>query len=266
MLSFDAAFGSHAGVALYSLIASNPSRRFSVSLLSSGMPDEQRARFEALGDAPNLRLAVHEVDKRRWASLPSTPRITAATYNRFLLPALLGAGVRKVLYLDCDLVVNGGVGSLWDMDVDSVIAAACTDIGAHRSRHAALSLSSTHRYFNAGVLLINLAAWKRERVSERALEFLETRPEDAVYHDQDALNVCAQNRVAYLSCIWNFMPFLRNTQLQPDFDAIRVGALKPVIVHYAGPVKPWNLPRETNPFVRLYWDWRRRSPWAHVPL
>ena len=65
VLCFDAGFSCHAGVALFSLLASNPGRRFNVSLLSSGLSRADRARFEELGSTHNVRLVVHPIDSKR---------------------------------------------------------------------------------------------------------------------------------------------------------------------------------------------------------
>jgi lipopolysaccharide biosynthesis glycosyltransferase len=266
VMTFDASFAPHAGVALYSLLASNAGRNFHVLLLCAGLTQEDARKLIGLGAAFGSKIVLRTVDAEKWRVLQTNNRISEATYFRFLIPFQFDADVSKVLYLDSDLIVDGDIGPLWEMDLAGSALAACRDIGCQQSRHAPLGLSPSHHYFNAGVLLIDLAAWRNEEVSQRAIAFLRQRPEDAVFLDQDALNVCLQDRVRYLSCVWNFMPLLKFTRFQDDFPAIESGRLKPAIVHFAGGRKPWLMARESNPWVRRYWDIRDRSPWGEGGL
>ena len=82
------------------------------------------------------------------------------------------------------------------------------------------------------------------------------------YLDQDALNVCIQDRVRYSSCVWNFMPLLDFTRLQEEFPAIGRGELQPAIIHFAGDRKPWSVSADESPCARRYWELRQQSPWA----
>jgi lipopolysaccharide biosynthesis glycosyltransferase len=261
-MAFDANYSAHAGVALYSLLASNPGHSFDIVLLCSELPQTEIAKFARLGAQFPARIGVRTTDPKMWSALGTSKRITSATYFRFLLPSLFDPTVERVLYLDCDLIVDGDIAPLWETDLSGAVLAACREIGCEKTRSGPLGLRASHRYFNAGVMVIDLKAWRAEDVSRRAVDFLTRNRALAVYFDQDALNVCLQDRVTYLSCVWNFMPFLNFTRFQTDFPEIEAGRLKPVIVHFAGNAKPWLKTPESHPWVRRYWDWRGRSPWA----
>lgn len=265
VMAFDANFSTHAGVALYSLLAGNAGIRFNVVLLCADLPREDADKFARLGAAFEARVEPRAVDAGLWSGFRTGPRISTATYFRFLIPMLFDAQTEKVLYLDSDLIVDGGIGPLWETDLSGSVLAACRDIGCQQTRHGKLGLRASHHYFNAGVLLIDLKAWREEEVSRRTVDYLTHNREKAVYFDQDALNVCLQDRVKYLSCVWNFMPFLNFTRFQEDFPAIAAGRLKPAIVHFAGSIKPWLKARDSHPYVRRYWEFRDRSPWGQTP-
>ena len=132
VLAFDANFSVHAGVALYSLFAGNPGRRFHVVLLCADLPGEAAEKFAGLCAAFGARLDIRAVDAGMWRALKTHERITRATYFRFLIPALFDASVERVLYLDCDLIVDGDVGPLWEMDLSGAVLAACRDIGSQQ--------------------------------------------------------------------------------------------------------------------------------------
>ena len=58
-------------------------------------------------------------------------------------------------------------------------------------------------YFNAGLMLIDVAAWRREGVEQKCFEFLSHYVPQ--WHDQDTLNATLAPRVKLLPLEWNYM-------------------------------------------------------------
>ena len=58
-------------------------------------------------------------------------------------------------------------------------------------------------YFNAGLMLIDVAAWRREGVEQKCFEFLSHYVPQ--WHDQDTLNAVLASRVKLLPLEWNYM-------------------------------------------------------------
>ena len=71
-----------------------------------------------------------------------------------------------------------------------------------------------HRYVNAGVLVMDLDAWRRERISDQLFAFVSRHGERLFWHDQDALNVLLQGRITLLPRRWNVQT-LWYTALRP---------------------------------------------------
>lgn len=225
--------------ALFSLFQHNQRHRLTVHLALTGVSEDRCARFKFIARHFDAKLICHEVDAAALPPLPTDARIPMAAYFRLLIPQLVGEQTGRILYLDCDLLVTADLGPLWTTDLGGAVLAAVHDPGADQTRRTALGLSVGHSYFNSGVLLIDLHAWRRERVTEEALDFLSRFPGRAAYHDQDALNACLDSRVAILGTHWNFMPYLEGTREHPEYAAIELGQDFPKIVHYAGRHKPW---------------------------
>ena len=236
----DVAFMPVLEIALFSLLQHNRRHRLTVHLALAGVPEDRSARCMHIARHFNAELIRHQVDPAVLPPLPTNARIPAAAYFRLLIPRLVGEPAGRILYLDCDLVVAADLGPLWATGLGGAVLAAVRDPDGDRTCRTALGLSVGHRYFNSGVLLIDLQAWRRERVTERSLDFLERFPDRAFhYHDQDALNACLDGRVAYLSPHWNFMPYLKGTREHPENAAIELGRDSPGIVHFAGEQKAW---------------------------
>lgn len=173
----------------------------------------------------------------RFDRLPHDERRTAAAYLRLALPAALGHRYRRILYLDADVAVQGGdLAALLAVDLRGHAVGAVRDNLQWRSPRrrpdSFRRLGLAHaRYCNSGVLLLDTAAFREQRVLERCLE-LATRHDPAVIGlDQDLLNATLHGRWAELSPRWNWQYTWASRLAEAMEDAH--------IVHFIGPKKPW---------------------------
>jgi lipopolysaccharide biosynthesis glycosyltransferase len=129
-----------------------------------------------------------------------------------------------------------------------------------------LGMRAEDGYFNAGVLLIDLAQWRATRADQTVIDYIHTYPERVEY-DQDALNACFRQVTKRLDYRWNVIrPFFREPLALPlaraEIEAIRREAL---IIHFNGGLKPWNYfcdhPRraEYDKYLRMT-EWRDYVP------
>jgi lipopolysaccharide biosynthesis glycosyltransferase len=198
-------------------------------------------------------------------------RFSTAMLLRLLVPERLLGHYKKILYLDADLVIKDDVSALLQLDMgDFAIAAVPTarmldNVPTEQkdwwlAHFRALGMTPPFAYFNSGVMLIDVENWRRDRLTSRTLEFIRTNPSICYLPDEDALNALLDGKVLELSPIWNALPAY--------FQAIAHGNLHAVIVHYAGPLKPWmrfkkgkGLFQDIDAY-RLYEDFIRSTPWS----
>lgn len=184
-----------------------------------------------------------------------------ASVARLLAPQVFGPEVGRVLYLDSDLTVEADVAPLWDLDLgDTAIWAVQNgDAGEFMacvgSKFPEVAAPPDAVYFNSGVLLINLPAWRSQQVSERTFAFMRRHGGALSFPDQDALNAVAAGDWGRLPPRWNKQVIrLGQPEAAPRAD--------PGIIHYSA-FKPWS-PDYTWPcgmvFHRAYlhsgWDGR----------
>ena len=121
-------------------------------------------------------------------------------------------------------------------------------------------MTQPFRYFNSGVMLIDVANWKREQLTSRTLDFISRNRDLCQLPDEDGLNALLDGRFVSLSPIWNMNP------RRPPFLALHAQH-DPVIVHYSGPDKPWKRFGRGKPLrpdmqaYRLYQAFLASSPW-----
>ena len=180
---------------------------------------------------PHVQVSRHFVDESVFAAYPSL-RGNKMTYARFSLPDIL-KNSDHVIYCDADFLWLADISLLWAMRDDDTMVKACRDpyVMAYKQevdwfRHHGIELKA-NRYFNAGLLLVNLRLMREEVFVPKVLEFLNDN-RDVVFHDQSALNYLLWDRVEFLEDKW--MKF--TTEIK-DRDLA-----SPCVLHYVNNV-PW---------------------------
>lgn len=184
--------------------------------------------------------------------------IHKSAYFRLLLPDIVD--VDKIIYLDCDLLVKKNIYELWNIDMNDKPLAAVLDLGILTSKrlmkekYCEVGIDN-ERYFNSGVLVLNLKIWREYKLSQKVLDLINCH--SYRHHDQDALNSIFKNNWKELPLEWNVIPPVYNMLLKIVFSKWRVEAIKarenPAIIHYAGRYKPWNF-KEYDCFNKYYYE------------
>ena len=265
-------YAPYLGVTLQSILDhAAPGRFYRVYVLHSALTDNTIRLLEAQAtrQLSVQCLNVDELVTRKETELHISAHLSKETYYRLVIPEVLGF-YSHVIYLDCDLVVMRDIADIVPDNLGDCLLAAvrnnCTEKTAKRLRDS-FGLDAA-QYFNAGVLVMNLARWKAEHIEEKCFSFIrETPPLELVQHDQDVLNAVCRDRVYYLDAAWNFCWHM--VYGNADFVAL----CKPIadrvsenfyILHFASDKKPWDLPE--LPLSRYFWRFARRSDFYEIIL
>lgn len=186
--------------------------------------------------------------------------ISKMTYARFLIPAVFPNSISRVLYLDADILVLDDLAKLWESDLEGAVLGAVVDVLDRQVKEDDPRVNDVPRvqsYFNAGVLLIDLNQWRKERISERAIDYLTQNPKSP-FADQDALNVVCDDRWKQFDPRWNFQHHLttRISDMEPT--------QRPAIVHFVTSLKPWK-PSSFSLNASFYDAYRSRTRFARTP-
>jgi lipopolysaccharide biosynthesis glycosyltransferase len=182
----------------------------------------------------------------------SNKHISLAAYYRLLIPELLPEQIEKVIYLDCDLLVRGDLYQLWQIDLGDNYLFAVQDMWIPYisspeglSNYQELCIPPTSKYFNSGVLVINLKQWRLDKLSLKAIEYLNQNKKFIRHHDQEILNALCVNQWGELDPKWNVQTFIfifaseHGKESSFSKEPFANLALNPCIVHYTGATKPW---------------------------
>lgn len=207
----------------------NPTARFTV--LDMGISAENRARIDALGPFLGVQVSRIEIGADSFAAVPVTrAHLTRSTFLRLLIPDLMPDD-KRVVYMDCDMAVTGDLGALADLDLGDKLIAAVPDPSPDDRELASTGLARGD-YVNAGLLVMNLPLWRREKTAEACLALLSDPDRPLLSEDQSAVNIACRGRVLALPQAFNVYtdPAAWTPARLPD--DIRVA-------HYVVNHKPW---------------------------
>ncbi len=206
---------------------------------------------------------------------PDTSRFDIAALGRLFLGELLPAEAERVLYLDCDTLVLQNLEALYAVDLKGKLLGAVPEPTIYPSSKTDIGMYKERLYYNSGVLLADLAQWRKTRATETVLAYLESINEVCLFADQDAINGAFMQRIRTLSPKYNFFsnyPYWRYEallRLAPEYGVIPKAVFEqakkhPAILHFAGDERPWKR-GNLNYYRRAYEKYKRLSPFADAP-
>ena len=275
---------------LYTLVASilehrSGRRAYDIIVLSEDFSEQNKGLFEELCDKrTSVRfLDVTEALSPFQSKLHVRGHFRIETYFRLLLPQLLPHH-HKVLYLDADMVCLHDIAELYDVDLGDNLIAACKDpdttglyngsafddghVRTLEYMQEELGVKDVFQYFQAGTILFNLDAWRASIDVEEVFEFAQSREWHLL--DQDVLNHFCYGRVTFVDMSWNVMYDFDHVRIRdiiahtsPELNQAYMKARKePRIIHYAGPIKPWE-DLEVD-FAPHFWQYARKTPYYEL--
>ena len=127
---------------------------------------------------------------------------------RMYLSLILDEDVKRLLYLQVNTIIASGLDELADMDLEGHPAAMVLDalVRKHKSQ---LGFARDDYYYNAGVILFDMQAWRKERCTERIINHIKNVRARYPLPEQDLLNVVLKGEILKLYPEYSLQPVLR---------------------------------------------------------
>ena len=169
----------------------------------------------------------------------------------------------KVIYLDCDVVVNMDIRELWDISMDdcSCAGALATPYGRFSSTAFGMRLMGcdVEKYVNSGVLLMDIPRMRKKLDIRQVCRWFKRYRYCASFPDQDMINSCFRGEIKILEDRFNNRDATKNATFCDDVNAPGVAGS---ILH-ATMAKPWATPKGSA-VDRLYWRAFLKTPWGKL--
>lgn len=256
LVTFDQNYIGPFQTMLKSAVMNNPGEQFHIWLLHSGIPEERLQDLNVFCRLQDVSFTPVPISRQVFEEAPVSKQYPQEMYYRLLAPHLLPAALKKVLYLDPDILVINPLRPLWEIELNGNAFAAASHTGVLDIMNGInrIRLNTDHDYYNSGVMLMDLDKARKIIKAEEIFECVSKHELELLLPDQDVFNYLYGMRTLQVDdAIWNYdaryySDYLIRSSGSCHMDWIMKNT---VILHFCGKRKPWK-PSYTNRFASLY--------------
>lgn len=247
-LACDDNYAKYAGVVIASALDNaNPDDNLSIYILDGGVTDEKKSEILSLKSIKDCKIEFVPIDESMfedYKKVATHKYISIATYYRLRLATLLPE-VERIIYFDCDMVVNSSLKELFETELGENVIAGVRDINKRRVRE-------NPSYINAGMVLFDLKKIREQGIEQKFYYYTNENFERITVGDQQIINEVLEGRIKIVDDEWNVQ--------SSNFTNRSSYTKNPKVVHYVARKKPWHF--GSFSFHRgLYFKYLQLTPW-----
>lgn len=192
------------------------------------------------------------------------------TYFKLLAFGHIKTKSNRVLMLDGDILVLQSLKELCTMNLSGYIMSEIQDPYMPSYLKRQVGIATDTPYYNAGVMYINQAEWKKEKCEQQIIDHWKDKKSDYLFADQDVTNILFGDKTKELHVKYNF--YSKNFVLKP-YERVLMNIRKDMLgdVRKNGPVcvhcideswrsRPWF--KGNDHTMREEWDYYlAKTPW-----
>lgn len=240
------AYFRQAAVAIISVLENNKNKNFTFHIFTDAYEQESAGKLKLIAEKYNIKLCIYAIDMNILAGFHiKVKRFSRVTYLRLIMPKIL-KDINYFLYMDADMVCLGDLWQLNDIDFKGKAFAAVSDLPEAVEYRTKFLKLKNDKYFNDGMMFVNVHNWNRLQITEKAFTFKGADPKRFLGQSQDILNLVMDGDIIFLDKKFNVM--------QESTDVKDC-----VIYHFFGRFKPWEM--ELNKYDALWRKYLELSPW-----
>ena len=278
----DNNFAEIMGVSIVSLFENNKDmEKIIIYILDSGINNENKKNVEKVFKTYNrpkpFWIPANNINNVLGIEVKQD-RGSISQFARLFISRVLPNDLGRVLYLDCDILIDKPLDELWNMDMEGKIIAALLDPFSPMYRRN-LGLKDNDILFNSGVMLIDFYKWKSENIEDKLLNLIKKYEGMIPQGDQGALGAVLGESTALINPKFNaitmFYDFTYENMLiyrKPPYyyskELIAEARENPVIIHFTTSFlsrRAWFEGSE-HPFVEKWNNYKYLSPWKDEPV
>ena len=220
----------------------------------------------------NINFNIYEFNKENleFPNIEDT-HVSEATYYRYFLDEFLPIELTEIMYIDADIVCMNNISNLYFQEINNLkesefVISAKTEFTSNEEKYgyhdefSRLELEG-EKYFNAGVMFIDLEKWRKLNIQEKLLDKQNKIKNKIKLWDQDVLNSFFDGKYneinSYLNYTVNIWLFIREN-FNHSKEISHEDKLKILLLHYAGKSKPWTIKGALHPTSSIYQDIYRK--------
>lgn len=247
-LACDNNYAKYAGVVVASVLAnSKDDEDLRFYILDGGISENKKTEILSLKSIKDCKIEFVQIDEAMfedYKKVATHKYISIATYYRLRLATLLPE-VERIIYFDCDMVVNSSLNNLFNVELGENIIAGVRDINKRM-------LQQNPSYINAGMVLFDLNKIREENIEQKFYDYTNENFETIKMGDQTIINEVLKGRIKIVEDEWNVQ--------SSNFTNRSSYTKHPYIIHYVAKRKPWHF-GSFSVHRQLYFKYLQMTPW-----
>lgn len=243
-------------------------------IISYGIKENNKKKLKKLVNSYDRNIDIIELESldKYFDFSIDTSGWNPIVLARLLVDKLIPTDVNKILYLDGDTIVRGDLNELWNINLNRHTFAMSIEPTVDKKRKEDLGLKN-YPYYNAGVILINLARFRKINASKTIIDYYRESEGKLFANDQDAINASMKDEILTISPKYNyynifyqypywFLKRLMGDVKYIDKETFLDAVANPCIVHYLGEERPWRI-GNTHKYRDDYLKYLNMTPWKN---
>lgn len=244
----DNNYSKYAGVVIASVLAnSNKDENLSFYILDGGIEQSQKDKILELKSIKDCNIEFVNIDESlfdEYKKVKTHAYITLSTYYRLKLPTLL-PNINRIIYFDCDFVVNSSLLDLFNTDLGVFPIAGVKDIDIKK-------VKINNSYVNAGMLVMDLANMRKLDLETKFLDWTREHINTIKCGDQEIINETCKGMIKIVDDEWNVQ--------SSNFTNRSSYTHNPKGIHFVARKKPWHF-ASFSYHRDFYFKYLQLTPW-----
>ena len=179
-------------------------------------------------------------------------------YTRIFIPHFMPPTIKRVIFMDVDMLCLKDISELFNTDIgdniigavqDSITTNFNADTGGGIENYKQLGLSGDSKYFNAGLMIIDIDKWLKAGISEHVMDIIKENIGHTTFPDQYGLNVGLTSKWFEIEKKWNSFADI----IHDDPSLIHFFYRKPIYKSYFN----------QEIYRKLFYGYLDQTPWKN---
>lgn len=231
-------------ILLKSIIDTNPDVELNTYVISKDLTQKEVEKIIKKVSYEKLKLELIKFDDSLLVGSPTSKRYPLEIYYRLFAAQVLPKDIKRILYLDPDIVVINKLDELYNIDFEGNYFVGATHVREALRKFNEIRVKAPKKspYINTGVMLMNIEVLRQVQNIEVVYKYIEKNKKYFTLPDQDILCGLYGDKVMlvdqYKYNLSDRMIKVNNllSRNKIDLDWVKNNS---VIIHYCGRNKPW---------------------------
>lgn len=239
------------GTSMVSVLENNKDANVFFHIFTDGYHDENEKKIKAVAEKWHCACILYHLNMDPFHDFHiKVERFSRITYARLYMPKLVKSYSDRYIYLDADTMCISSLESIWNLDLHGKPMGAVSERESAVAYRAGYLHLKNGKYFNDGVMLVDISAWEKQQVTEKAFSYQCEPRKRFLGQSQDVLNLVFDGRNYFLPSDYNV------------YDGGEYDHGHSAIIHWTGRRKPWQM--VVSSFDEQWRKYNALSPWETI--